>query len=137
MKVYQSKEIRNIGIVGHGDSGKTSLVSALLHASGMTSRFGSVDEGTTTTDFDEEEIARKVSISTGLAYAEWNKMKINLLDTPGYLDFKGDAVAGLAAADGALCVVPATAGVEVGTERMFKEAMRRRDPVLLDRKSVV
>ncbi|MGH6660665.1 MAG: GTP-binding protein, partial [Rhodospirillales bacterium] len=84
MKVYQGKEIRNIGIIGHGDSGKTSLVSAMLYAAGVTSRFGSVDDGTTTTDFDEEEIARKVSISTGLAYVEWNKAKLNLLDTPGY-----------------------------------------------------
>mgnify|MGYP003339849329 CR=1 FL=1 len=92
MKVYQGKDIRNVGVVGHGDCGKTSLVAALLQAAGATQRLGRVDDGTTVTDFDEEEIERKVTISTALAYAEWatasngtaNKVKINLLDTPGH-----------------------------------------------------
>ena len=128
MKVYQSKEIRNIGIVGHGDSGKTSLVSALLYASGMTNRFGSVDDGTTTTDFDEEEIARKVSISTGLAYAEWNKMKLNLLDTPGYNIFINDTQLTLVAADSALVLVDGVAGVEVVTEKVWDFANRYELP---------
>ena len=73
MKVYLGKDIRNIGVVGHGDSGKTTLVAGLLHAAGLTQRLGRVDEGTTTTDFDEEEIERKITISTSLAYLEWNK----------------------------------------------------------------
>ncbi|MBI4463237.1 MAG: elongation factor G, partial [Acidobacteria bacterium] len=75
MKIYQGQDIRNIGVVGHGDCGKTSLVAGFLQVAGVTSRLGRVDDGTATTDFDEEEIARKVSISTGLAYLEWNKSK--------------------------------------------------------------
>jgi elongation factor G len=130
MREYKGSEIRNIAVVGHGASGKTSLVDALAFVSGSSKRHGSVKDGTALTDYAAEETERGYSINLGCAYAEWQDTKINLLDTPGYLDFQGDAVAGLAAADGALCVVPATAGVEVGTERMFKEAMRRRDPVL-------
>src|ERR1051325_234793 len=87
LKLYDGKDIRNVGAAGHGGSGKTSLVSALLYTAGSVNRFGTVGEGNTVTDFDEEEIARKVSISTGVAYAEWggaNKVKLNLLDTPGY-----------------------------------------------------
>src|SRR6185436_16414261 len=82
------------------------------------------------TDFTPEEIDRGYSINVGVAFAEWQNVKVNLIDTPGYLDFHGDAVAGLAAADGALCVVSATAGVETGTELMFREAVKRGDPVL-------
>jgi len=130
MREYKGSEIRNIAVVGHGASGKTSLVDALAFVSGSSKRHGSVKDGTALTDTAAEETERGYSINLGCAYAEWQDTKINLLDTPGYLDFQGDAIAGLAAADGALCVVPATAGVEVGTERMFKEAMRRRDPVL-------
>ena len=128
MKVYQSNEIRNIGIVGHGDSGKTSMVAALLHASGMTNRLGSADDGTTTTDFDEEEIARKVSIATGLAYAEWNKLKLNLLDTPGYNIFINETLLTLVAADSALVLVDAVAGVEVVTEKAWDFADRYELP---------
>src|SRR4249920_2206135 len=130
MREYKGSEIRNIAVVGHGASGKTSLVDALAFVSGSSKRHGSVKDGTALTDTAPEETERGYSINLGCAFAEWQNTKIILLDTPGYLDFQGDAVAGLAAADGALCVVPATAGVEVGTERMFKEAMRRRDPVL-------
>src|SRR5215218_7763505 len=130
MREYRGSEIRNIAVVGHGASGKTSLVEALAFVSGSSKRHGNIADGTTLTDSAPEEVERGYSINLGCAFAEWMDTKINLLDTPGYLDFQGDAVAGLAAADGALCVVPATAGVEVGTERMFKEAMRRRDPVL-------
>jgi elongation factor G len=130
MREYKGSEIRNIAVVGHGASGKTSLVDALAFVSGSSKRHGSVKDGTALTDHSAEETERGYSINLGCAYAEWQDTKINLLDTPGYLDFQGDAIAGLAAADGALCVVPATAGVEVGTERMFREAVRRRDPVL-------
>ena len=119
MKVYPGKDIRNVGVVGHGDSGKTSLVAAFLYAAGLTTRLGSVDEGTTTTDFDEEEIERKVSISTALAYLEWNKTKINLLDTPGYNIFIQDTLASLVAADSSLVVVDGVAGVEVQTEKVW------------------
>ena len=130
MREYSSSEIRNVAVVGHGASGKTTLVDALAFASGSSKRHGSVNDGTALTDFAPEELERKYSINVGCAYAEWMDAKINLIDTPGYLDFQGDAIAGLAAADGALVVVSATAGVEVGTELMFREAVERHDPVL-------
>src|SRR5512140_1085761 len=130
MREYQGSEIRNIAVVGHGGSGKTSLVDALAFVSGTSKRHGNITEGSSLTDTAPEEIERGYSINLGCAYAEWMNSKINLLDTPGFLDFQGDAIAGLAAADGALCVIGATSGVEVGTERMFREAVSRRDPVL-------
>ncbi len=130
MREYQGSEIRNIAVVGHGGSGKTSLVDALAFVSGTSKRHGSVGDGTSLTDTAPEELERGFSINLGCAHAEWMDTKINLLDTPGFLDFQGDAIAGLAAADGALCVIGATSGVEVGTERMFREAVARRDPVL-------
>ena len=130
MREYRGSEIRNIAVVGHGASGKTSLVDALTFVSGSSKRHGSIGDGTTLTDFAPEEIERGYSINLGCAFAEWMDTKINLIDTPGFLDFQGDALAGLAAADGALCVVGATSGVEVGTERMFQEAVSRGDPVM-------
>jgi elongation factor G len=130
MREFGGTEIRNIAVVGHGASGKTSLVDALAFVSGASKRHGAVKDGTALTDYSAEEIERGFSINLGCAYAEWMDTKINLIDTPGFLDFQGDAIAGLAAADGALCVVNAHAGVEVGTERMFREAVRRKDPVL-------
>src|SRR5688572_24303009 len=130
MREYRGSEIRNIAVVGHGASGKTSLVDALAFVSGASKRHGSVKEGTALTDYSAEETERGFSINLGVAHAEWMDAKINLIDTPGFLDFQGDAIGGLAAADGAIVVVGATAGVEVGTERMFREALERRDPVL-------
>ncbi|MBC7673150.1 MAG: elongation factor G [Polaromonas sp.] len=130
MREYQGSEIRNIAVVGHGGSGKTSLVDALAFVSGASKRHGSVADGTALTDTAPEELERAYSINLGCAYAEWMGSKINLLDTPGFLDFQGDALAGPAAADGALWVIGGTPGVEVGTERMFREAVSRRDPVM-------
>jgi elongation factor G len=130
MREYKSDEIRNIAVVGHGASGKTTLVDALAFVSGSSRRHGTIKEGTTLTDTSPEEVARGYSISLGCAFAEWRDTKINLLDTPGYADFAGDAISGLVAADGALVAVGATGGVEVGTERMFREAVKRADPVL-------
>ena len=130
MREYKSEDIRNIAVVGHGASGKTTLVDALAFVSGSSRRHGSVRDGTALTDFDREETERGFSISLACAHAEWMDTKINLLDTPGYSDFQSEAIAGLSAADGALVVVSATAGVEVGTKRMFDEAIDRRDPVL-------
>jgi len=130
MREYRSSEIRNIAVVGHGASGKTSLVDALAFVSGSSKRHGSVRDGTALTDYAAEETDRGYSINLGCAFAEWQGSKINLIDTPGYLDFHGEATAGLAAADGALCVVSGTHGVETGTELMFREAVDRRDPVL-------
>ncbi len=130
MREYRSADIRNVAVVGHGASGKTTLVDALAFVSGASRRHGSVRDGTALTDFSPEETERHFSISLGCAHSEWMDAKVNLIDTPGYLDFQGDAIAGLAAADGALVAVSATSGVEVGTEKMFREAIRRRDPVL-------
>jgi elongation factor G len=130
MREYGSRDIRNVAVVGHGASGKTTLVDALAFVSGASKRHGSVKDGTSLTDHSPEEIEHKYSINLGCAYAEWMDAKVNLIDVPGYLDFQGEAIAGLAAADGALVVVSATAGVEVGTEKMFREAVARRDPVL-------
>jgi elongation factor G len=122
MKVYDAASIRNVALVGHSGSGKTQLTSAILSDSGMVNRFGKVDEGTTVTDYDEEEIARKHTLSAGLAYAEWNKHKINLIDTPGIGNFLSDARAALHVADAALVVVDAVSGVMVQTEKVWEGA---------------
>jgi len=122
MKVYDAASIRNVAIVGHSGSGKTQLASAILADAGMINRFGKVDDGTTVTDFDEEEIARKHTLSASLAYAEWNKQKINLIDTPGMGNFLADARAALSVADAALVVVDAVAGVMVQTEKVWEAA---------------
>jgi elongation factor G len=122
MKVYDAATIRNVALVGHTGSGKTQLTSAILADTGMVNRFGKVDDGTTVTDFDEEEIARKHTLSASLAYAEWNKHKINLIDTPGMGNFLSDARAGLQVADAALIVIDAVAGVMVQTEKVWETA---------------
>jgi elongation factor G len=130
MRDYDSAGIRNIAVVGHGASGKTSLVDALCFAAGSGKRHGAIRDGTALTDHLPEEIERGYSIALGCAYAEWMDSKINFIDAPGSLDFQGDAIAALAAADGALCVVSALGGVEVGTDRMFSAAAAREYPVL-------
>ena len=122
MKVYDAASIRNVAVVGHGGSGKTQLISALLFASGMVNRLGKVDEGNTVTDYDEEEIARKHTLAASLAYVEWNKTKINFIDTPGFGNFFSDARAAMRVADAALLVVDAVAGVEVQTEKAWQAA---------------
>ncbi len=122
MKVYETSDIRNVALVGHGNSGKTSLVAGFLFASGATSRLTRTDDGTTITDFDDEEIARKITISTGVAAAEWGRKKINLIDTPGFNMFINDTKASMVAADGALVVVDGVAGVEVQTEKVWSFA---------------
>ena len=119
MKIYEGQNIRNVALVGHGDTGKTQLVSALLFTAGMVNRLGKVDEGTSVTDYDEEEIQRKFSISAALAYAEWGKTKVNLIDTPGYNIFLHETEAALLAADAALLLVHAVAGPEVQTEKTW------------------
>ncbi len=119
MKVYESREIRNVGLIGHGHSGKTSLAAAFLYTAGATNRMSRVDEGNTITDFDDDEVQRKVTISTGIAVAEWQKSKINLLDTPGFNIFINDTQAALVAADAALVLVDGVAGVEVQTEKVW------------------
>ncbi len=119
MKVYEGANLRNLALIGHGHAGKTTLVSAMLQTAGATQRFGHVDDGTATTDYDEEEIARKMSISMGLACVEWGKTKLNLLDTPGFNMFVHEAKMVLPVVDAALVVVDGVAGVEVVTERVW------------------
>ena len=122
MKVYDAPSIRNVSLVGHSGAGKTQLISALLFDAGAVNRLGRVDDGTTVTDYDEEEIARKHTLACSLAYAEWNKLKINFIDTPGMANFLSDARAALRVSDAALVVVDAVAGVEVSTEKIWKDA---------------
>src|SRR5580765_1837229 len=122
MKAYDTGSIRNVAVIGHSGAGKTQLVAALLFTAGATPRLGRVDDGTTLTDYDEEEIARKHTLSASLAWAEWNKSKINIIDTPGMGNFLADARAGLRVADAALLVVDAVSGVEVQTEKVWAEA---------------
>ena len=122
MKVYDAAAIRNVALVGHSGSGKTQLASAILFDTGAVNRFGKVDDGTTVTDYDEEEIARKHTLSAGLAAAEWNKHKLNLIDTPGMGNFLSDARAALRVVECALVVVDAVSGVEVSTEKIWAAA---------------
>ena len=122
MKVYEGKDIRNLVVIGHSHSGKTSLVSAMLYTGGATPKLGRVDDGSTVTDHDEEEIARKMSISTAIASVEWGKTKINLFDTPGFNMFVHEAKIAMSAAEAALVVVDGVAGVEVVTERVWQYA---------------
>ena len=119
MKVYRTDEIRNVVLLGHGGSGKTSLVEAMLYVSGVTNRMGKVTESNTVSDFDKEEQKRGFSISTSLVPIEWEKAKINILDTPGYFDFVGEVEEAVSAADAAVIVVSGKAGVEVGTEKAW------------------
>jgi elongation factor G len=119
LKVYEASGIRNIAVVGHGGSGKTSLVTALLFAMGAVNRLGRVEDGTTVTDFDPDELERKISLQVALAFGEWKKAKLNLLDAPGYANFLSEAQAALRVADGALLTVDAVAGVEVQTEKAW------------------
>lgn len=120
MKVYRTDEIRNIVLLGHGGSGKTSLVEAMSYVSGAISRMGKVSDSNTISDFDKEEQKRQFSISTALVPIEWEKAKINVLDTPGYFDFVGEVEEAVSAADAAVIVVSGKAGVEVGTEKAWE-----------------
>ncbi len=120
MKVYRTDEIRNVVLLGHGGSGKTSLVEAMSYVSGATNRMGKITDGNTISDFDKEEQKRKFSLSTTLVPIEWEKAKINILDTPGYFDFVGEVEEAVSAADAAVIVVSGKAGVEVGTEKAWE-----------------
>jgi elongation factor G len=119
MKVYDAPNIRNIALVGHGGCGKTSLASAMLFDMGAVNRLGRVDDGTTVTDFDPDEIERKISLQTALAFGEWKKVKVNILDAPGYANFLPEARAALRVADAAIIVVDSVAGVEVQTQKVW------------------
>ncbi len=122
MRVYEADTIRNVALVGHGGAGKTQLAAAMLYDAGMVNRLGQVDDGTTVTDFDEEEIARRHTLAASLAYLEWDKSKINLIDTPGFANFLSDTRAALRVVDAAIVVVDAVSGVEVQTEKVWATA---------------
>ena len=130
MKEYASTHIRNVAVVGHGGSGKTSLVDALAFVAGSSKRHGRVKDGTALTDYSTDEIEKGYSISLALAFAEWEDVKINLIDTPGFLDFAGDTEAGIFAADAALIVLGATSGVEVGTEKVWEYSRQFCHPAI-------
>src|SRR5437868_14900635 len=135
MKPYEGQDIRNVALIGHGHSGKTSLAAGILFSSGATNRLTRVDEGNTITDYDDEEVQRKITISTAVAAAEWNKKKVNLIDTPGFNIFINDTKASLVAADAALVVVDGVAGVEVQTEKVwsFADDFKLPRAIILDR----
>ncbi len=128
MKEYKSDRIKNVGIVAHGGAGKTSLTEAMLFNAGTITRLGRVDDGSATTDFEAEEVKRKVSISAALAPCEWKDYKINVLDTPGYSDFVSEVKGALRAVDAAVVVLCAASGVEVETEKVWKYAGEQNLP---------
>ncbi|NMA82932.1 MAG: elongation factor G [Epulopiscium sp.] len=122
MKSYATEDIRNIVVMGHGGSGKTTITEAMLQLAGVTKRRGRVEDGNTVSDYDPEEIRRQVSISTSVLPLEWEDTKLNILDTPGYFDFIGEVKQAIQVADGALIVVSGRSGVEVGTEKAWAHA---------------
>ena len=130
MKNYEMQAIRNVVVMGHGKCGKTTLTEAMLFNAGAVDRLGKVMDGTTTTDYDPEEIKRQFSISTAVAPIEWKDMKYNIIDTPGFFDFVGGVKEGLRAADSALIVLSGRSGVSVGTEHVFKYAKTRGIPTM-------
>lgn len=127
---YPSSNIRNVVVLGHGGSGKTALIDALCFATGTSRRHGSVRDGTALTMYAEEELSHGISVQLAAAFADWHGVKINLLDTPGYLDFTGEAIAATRVADGAVVVLGATTGVEVGTEKVWEYCEARGIPRL-------
>ncbi|HET9406736.1 MAG TPA: elongation factor G [Candidatus Sulfotelmatobacter sp.] len=131
MKVYSGESIRNVALIGHGHAGKTSLISAMLYTAGATQRLGRVDDGSATTDYDEEEIARKMSISASTAFVEWGNTKINIIDSPGFNMFVHEAKMVLPVVDAAIVVVDGVAGVEVVTQRVWNYCEEYKTPRLI------
>ena len=131
MKVYASEQIRNVALLSHSGAGKTSLAEAMLFASGALSRRGTVEDGTTASDYDPDEIQHKISLSTSLLPCEWHDTKLNILDTPGYADFVGEVCGALAVADSALLLICGASGLEVGTEQCWKRARDRKLPAMV------
>ena len=131
MKVFETTNIRNVAVVGHGGCGKTTLVSAMLFDTGAVSRLGRVEDGSTVTDFDPDEIERRISLQTAIAFGEWRKAKINFLDAPGYANFLSEARSALRVADAAMVVVDSVAGVEVQTQKVWSYAEEYGLPRLL------
>ena len=150
MHHFEPEKIRNVVLLSHSGAGKTSLGEAMLFSSGAISRLGNVADGTTTSDYDPAEVKRQISLNLSLLPFQWKDSKINVIDTPGYPDFVAEVKAGLAVSEGAVIVVCAVSGVEVGTEQVWEYAseaelpclifvnkMDRENANFLDRKSVV
>ena len=131
MKDYTAANIRNIGVFGHGGEGKTTLTEAMLFNAGLLERLGKVENGTTTTDFDPEEIKRTISINAALAPLEWKDTKINVIDAPGFFDFYGEVSAAMALADSALIVVGAVSGPVVGVEKAMNMCKKAGKPRMM------
>lgn len=131
MKTYSADKIRNVALLGHSSSGKTTLTEAVLFATGVTKRQGRVEDGNTVSDFDKEEIARKVSIGTTVIPVEWKDTKFNLLDTPGYFDFIGEMYGAKRASEGSVLLVDASSGIEVGTEKAWKNLEKYVTPRII------
>ncbi|HNY67964.1 MAG TPA: elongation factor G [Bacillota bacterium] len=131
MKKYRVDQLRNVAIISHGGAGKTTLAEAMLFLSGAVDRFGKVDDGTSTMDYDPDEVKRKISINASVAPVEWNGHKINLIDTPGYSDFVGEVVGALRIADATMVLVDAVSGVEVGTELTWRHADESKLPRMI------
>ena len=131
MDVYRTDRIRNVVLLGHGGSGKTTLAEAMAYLAGMTSRLGRVEDGNTVSDFDKEEIKRQFSISTSVIPVPWDKVKINILDTPGYFDFVGEVEEAVSAADAAIIVVSGKAGVQVGTQKAWNLCEKYKLPRMI------
>src|ERR1700704_2839307 len=130
MKIFSAPELRNVAVLGHNTVGKTTLVAGLLHAAGSTTRAGRIEDGTCPTDFDGEEIERKISINLSCAHAIHRDVRINFIDAPGYGIFAPEARAAVAAADSVIIVLDAVSGVEVQTEKVWKFAQEFGRPVL-------
>src|SRR5437588_4974335 len=120
MKEYPPAQLRNVGLFSHGGAGKTTLVEALLYRAGAIMRIGSIEDGNTTTDFDPEELKRQMSVSLAVAPLDWQGHKINLIDSPGYADFYGEVAEAARVSDGALVLVDAVAGPQVGTDAIWR-----------------
>ena len=131
MKNYAAKDIRNFAVVGHGGSGKTTLSEAMLSRSGKINRIGSIESGTTVSDYHHDEHQRQISIHSSPLHLEWDDIKFNLIDTPGYLDFIGEAISSLAVVDAAVVVVHAVNGIEVGTEQVWNYASNYKLPKII------
>ena len=128
MNVYTTDKIRNVVLLGHGGSGKTSLVEAMAYLAGMTTRMGKVADGNTISDYDKEETKRLFSINTSVIPVVWGDTKINILDTPGYFDFVGEAEEAVSVADAAIIVVSGKAGIEVGTKKAWEMCEKYKLP---------
>ena len=132
MKDYSAENIRNIGVFGHSGEGKTTFTEAMLFNAGLLDRLGKVETGSTTTDFDPEEIKRNISINAALAPLEWKDVKLNIIDAPGFFDFYGEVKAAMRLADSALIVVGAVSGVAVGAEKAMEMCKKASMPVIFN-----